>query len=645
MTHRARWLILFAVAGLIAGVLREQVVLALLSLSAFLWVVIEWLRFQARLRFEIPHLSFERRVNDRTDTSGSLWVGRTVHIQIQLYAQPRTLVQQPAEKSPNPRGLVFTGRRMAALWGANLRISPVVHLRDVVPEILEVSDSTAVLSNEPLSELPSRASKPWAPQAAPQLVRWLLKLVAPLARPRGRKTKPRRYANEWTLDTLCSAGAFRYEVIPRAAGAATLPGLRLIIEDQCAFFQSHRFVPLQQTFRILPDYFQAGEVRPTVKRHNSLPQHGIHRLQREGAGSELLELREYVPGDPPKSIAWKVSARRNQLMTRKYESEVPVRVHLFIDGSLSTRSGGYGRRLLDQINYVAASVAKAATASGDPVGGMLVDDQGVRQLTWMTGDRGFMQWLKALADFAHAAPPIATAISPYMLRRALSVCQERYPELLDRRYHPLPFLFRSAARDRFRVANVLAELHDLSPADQVACYYDDTLMAGHLQKLLFSAGLPWMAPLFSAAVDPAVSGARSMRLLGDAMSRAIAHARDNEVFVVLADPLSCAPNLSHLLRVIKLALAKHHRVAMICPSSTFARPQTEIIRPQSRELADLLLAAEQVRLRDVAQYLKRELVRLGVAVSFSGEQSAIRLVLAEIALARDGRTQGRGVRA
>jgi hypothetical protein len=57
-----------------------------------------------------------------------------------------------------------------------------------------------------------------------------------------------------------------------------------------------------------------------------------------------------------------------------------------------------------------------------------------------------------------------------------------------------------------------------------------------------------------------------------------------------------------------------------------------------------MLAAEQARIRDLAAQMKRELVRLGVAVSFAGERNAIQMIIAEIGLARDGRTLVQGVR-
>src|SRR5205807_7342783 len=103
----------------------------------------------------------------------------------------------------------------------------------------------------------------------------------------------------------------------------------------------------------------------TSKRHNLLPPPGINRLLRPGTGSELLDLRDYLPGDPPKTIAWKVSARRDRLITKDFESEVPVRCTLFLDTSNSVRLGPPGKNALARLVEIAATVAQAAAGTRD----------------------------------------------------------------------------------------------------------------------------------------------------------------------------------------------------------------------------------------------------------------------------------------
>src|SRR5207237_8379223 len=112
-------------------------------------------------------------------------------------------------------------------------------------------------------------------------------------------------------------------------------------------------------YRVLPPLAGARGHIPSVKRHNLIPLMGAHRHRRPGSGSELLDLRDYLPGDPPKMIAWKASARRDRLMTKEFESEVPVRCTLFVDASASVRVGPPGRNALARLVEIGAAVAQA----------------------------------------------------------------------------------------------------------------------------------------------------------------------------------------------------------------------------------------------------------------------------------------------
>jgi hypothetical protein len=631
MTPRARWLTFVACLGLVAGAARGQVGLVFLSLTILVWLAFEWLRFQMRLWFELPYLRFERSVNQRTEKAGTLWAGRRIEVRLRAISDPQGVVATKPPKSQWQTRNLFP-RNLWSGMGARGKIT----LRDVVPEIFELVGSAPpqdVMRDE---------------VRAHRLRNLLLSPLRALSRLFALQTHSNvpidEPVNQWTLHRTESESEFGYSLTARGVGRAKLPGVRITLSDSFGFFQAHRFVKVEQEFRILSDYFQKGDIHPTVKRFNALPAHGIHRLQRSGVSSELLELREYVAGDPPKSIAWKASARREMLMTRQYESEVPVRIQFLIDGSISNRVGGFGLRLLDQTNYVAASVAKAALGVGDPVSATLIDESGAERLPWFVGDLGFLQMLKAFAEFTEREPPIALQLSPSMLGYAYGVCHERYPDLMERKYHSVPLSFFSSTSEKYRLIGVLGQLFSLSAREQAECYGDDARLAYFVQRLLHEAGMPWMAPLFSGNFDFDASSARTVDMLSRAMGQAIARAKDNEVFVILADPQTCANRLEKLLPVVRLALAKHHRVAFVCPSTTFLRPTTKAVVPRSNSVRELLLVAEQARARELNGLLKRELVRLGVSVTYSADRDAIRMVLAEMDMARAGRSRMQGVR-
>lgn len=599
MTARGRWMTLPAMIGLFLGVLQRTPQLSLLSLSVLLWLAAEWILFCWRVRVELPSLQIERLVNGHSEPTGRLWAGRTA-----------TIVVKITRSASEGERFSVAGFRLGrvgarALANASGYISPVMLIHDVVPENIEVLSRS--------------------------------------------QSDQRLTGNQFELRFRTTAVTLEYQVRVRGAGAVTLPGVRLRLQDAQGFFLAERFISLPQTFRVLPAFTVAGDVQPLLKRTNSLPQHGIHRLQRSGLGSELLELREYVAGDPPKAIAWKASARRDKLMTRQYESEVPVRVQLFVDGSMGTRLGGFGCRLLDQMTFVAASVARAAISVGDPVGAMLFDERETRRLPLLMGERGFYRLLDALADFSinSAVPP--PPLSPRMISAAMSLAGERYPELLDNRVNQVPFTLlpmlprsRRRFREHFLLAGVLAEVFQLSAAQQVRLVHQSSYMAEHIQRFLDQSGVALMEPV--AEEDQQIAHEVRMNLLSDSLVKVVSHARDNEVFVVLANLLGHASDIQQLLPAVKMALGRHHRVAFVCPSPTFRRPTTFSTFHKSNSIDDLMSAAEQIQMREQVAKLHRELRRLGATVTCSGEQEAIHLVLSEMELARSGRIVAGGPR-
>jgi uncharacterized protein (DUF58 family) len=85
------------------------------------------------------------------------------------------------------------------------------------------------------------------------------------------------------------------------------------------------------------------------------------------SGVDLLELRDYHPGDSLRSIDWKATARRGKQMVRRFEREHRLEIVVLIDCGRSSRMY-YGRlsRLHHYIN-VASKLAEFAAGQGDQI--------------------------------------------------------------------------------------------------------------------------------------------------------------------------------------------------------------------------------------------------------------------------------------
>lgn len=119
-----------------------------------------------------------------------------------------------------------------------------------------------------------------------------------------------------------------------------------------------------------------------------------------GDGDELRELREHVPGDAFKRIAWKASARRGQLLVREMEREERDLAWLVLDASVELWAGPLGKAPLDESIDAIAAVAARHLKRGDHVG-LVVTASRLR--SWIEPGNGPSHASKIAAALASAA--------------------------------------------------------------------------------------------------------------------------------------------------------------------------------------------------------------------------------------------------
>ena len=228
-----------------------------------------------------------------------------------------------------------------------------------------------------------------------------------------------------------------YELKAPAPGILRFEGVQVRAADFQGFFYRRVFLRDAVEFLVLPPLNDDEGRQRATKRFNTLPAPGIHRLRRPGSGSELLDLRDYRPGDPPKMIAWKASARRDRLITKEFENEVPVRCIIFLDITDGVRLGPPGNTLLTRLAGVAAVVAQASAANRDLVGLTTIDEREAKAIAPARTKIHTILVLRRLAEVCALQPDVAGAHPELLLNRAYPLAQELYPELMSRRVNTM----------------------------------------------------------------------------------------------------------------------------------------------------------------------------------------------------------------
>lgn len=158
---------------------------------------------------------------------------------------------------------------------------------------------------------------------------------------------------------------------------------------------------LPGSVRVLPEFRSRRHLPSRLARLREMD--GRSAVQIRGPGTEFDSLRAYVAGDDVRSIDWRATARRSEVVVRTWRPERDRRVLVVLDVSrLSAARLGDGTRLEAQID-AALLLAALASRAGDRVEVVAVD-RAVRAR--VAGQSG----AALLAAVADAAVPLEPAL-------------------------------------------------------------------------------------------------------------------------------------------------------------------------------------------------------------------------------------------
>jgi uncharacterized protein (DUF58 family) len=129
------------------------------------------------------------------------------------------------------------------------------------------------------------------------------------------------------------------------------------------------------TLRVLPSFGSRKHLPGKLARLRELD--GRTALRIRGQGTEFDSLRDYVDGDDVRSIDWRASARRQQVVVRTWRPERDRRVLLVLDTSRTSAARVGDEPRLDAAMDAALLLAALASRAGDRVD-LLAMDRRVR---------------------------------------------------------------------------------------------------------------------------------------------------------------------------------------------------------------------------------------------------------------------------
>jgi len=152
---------------------------------------------------------------------------------------------------------------------------------------------------------------------------------------------------------------------------------------------------------------------------------GDYRSTLHGEGTELAQVRPYVPGEDVRQIDWAVTARTGETHVRVQLAERVLVTWLVLDTSASMQFGTADRRKADVAEGVAIAVGHVATRRGNRLGLVTFGDESPRATPPRQGRMALLGLLSALRSAGESTGRAGATSLGAALRRAGSLARQR----------------------------------------------------------------------------------------------------------------------------------------------------------------------------------------------------------------------------
>lgn len=138
-----------------------------------------------------------------------------------------------------------------------------------------------------------------------------------------------------------------YAVLPKKRGVYEFKRLNVLVESkQFGLVKRHYKFFQSENATVYPSIIQMKKYE-FLAISNQLREYGIKKLRRIGQSQEFEQIREYVLGDDYRTINWKATGRKHELMVNEYIDEKSQRVYSVIDKGRVMKMPFEGMTLLD----------------------------------------------------------------------------------------------------------------------------------------------------------------------------------------------------------------------------------------------------------------------------------------------------------
>jgi uncharacterized protein (DUF58 family) len=162
---------------------------------------------------------------------------------------------------------------------------------------------------------------------------------------------------------------FNYDLKPTERGEYHFGSINLFIRTKLGFIERQLKVDDPFMMACYPSFIRLRQFE-LLAISNRLTDIGIKRMRRIGNSTEFEQIKEYVAGDDIRTVNWKATARKSQLMVNHYRDERSQHVYCIIDMGRVMKMPFDGLSLLDYAINASLVIGHVAWIKQDKPGVM-----------------------------------------------------------------------------------------------------------------------------------------------------------------------------------------------------------------------------------------------------------------------------------
>lgn len=158
-----------------------------------------------------------------------------------------------------------------------------------------------------------------------------------------------------------------YFLTPRERGEYHFGKINAFVEGPLTVVKRRFVLGQEQTVKVYPSYVQMRRYQ-LLAVSNRLQETGVKRMRRLGHSMEFEQIKEYVRGDDYRTINWKATARKGDLMMNNYTDERSQQIYCLVNKGRVMKMPFEGMTLLDYAINASLVLSSVALLRQDKAG-------------------------------------------------------------------------------------------------------------------------------------------------------------------------------------------------------------------------------------------------------------------------------------